>query len=115
VLVVEDMLLMADAMTEALEDLGCIVVGPAPRLARGLALAQAEALDGALLDVNLAGEFCFPIAVALQGRGIPFVFVTGYSDVVALPPAFQTTPRLGKPFTGAMLAAVMSQAFQHPG
>jgi DNA-binding response OmpR family regulator len=77
VLVVEDALLIADLITEALRDHGCSVVGPVPRLGQGSALATVEQLDGALLDVNLAGERCFPIAQALAARGIPFAFLTG--------------------------------------
>jgi CheY-like chemotaxis protein len=74
VLVVEDALLVADVIAEALPDLGCHIIGPVPRLAQGLAVATTEDLDGALLDVNLAGEQCFLVAEALAARGIPFAF-----------------------------------------
>src|SRR5262249_2431028 len=70
VLVVEGALLVADLIGDALGDGGCDVVGPVSRLMQGLALATVEQLDGALLDVNLAGERCFPIAAALRTRGI---------------------------------------------
>ena len=63
-----------------LESNGCTVVGPVGRIADGLRLAEQEALDGAILDVNLNGERCFPIAHALRQRGVPFVFLTGYDD-----------------------------------
>jgi DNA-binding response OmpR family regulator len=106
VLVVEDSFLIADLITEELQDAGCSVVGPASRVKEGLALANAEPLDGALLDVNLAGEFCFPIAEALAAKGVPFVFLTGYGDA-GLPSAFRQMPRLEKPFdTGELMKLV---------
>jgi len=97
VLVVEDTLLVADMIADELEEVGCTVVGPAPRVERGLALARAERLDGALLDVNLAGELCFPIAELLLAQGVPFAFLTGYGETT-LPPGYRKMPRLAKPF-----------------
>jgi len=84
-------------IVEELEEAGCMVVGPAPRVDRALALATSERLDGALLDVNLAGEPCFPIAEALLAQGVPFAFLTGYGEAT-LPPGYRKVPRLGKPF-----------------
>jgi DNA-binding response OmpR family regulator len=110
VLVVEDTLFVAEFIVDGLQDLGCDVVGPAPRVAQGLALATAEPLDGALLDVNLAGEFCFPIAEALAARGVPFALLTGYNDV-SLPPEFRRVPRLTKPFELKELAKLVESQF----
>jgi hypothetical protein len=76
-----------------LQDVGCHIIGPVPRLAQGLALATTASLDGALLDINLAGERCFPIAEALAARDIPFAFLTGYGDF-AIPPEYRGAPRL---------------------
>ena len=111
VLVVEDALLVADLIVEALEDLGCTIIGPVPRLAQALALATTEHLDGALLDVNLAGERCFPIAEALAARGIPFAFLTGYGDY-GMPPEYRGTPRLAKPFSIASLVELVARSFK---
>jgi DNA-binding response OmpR family regulator len=110
VLVVEDSLLVADLIGDALRDSGCDVVGPASRLMQGLALATVEQLDGALLDVNLGGERCFPIAAALRTRGIPFAFLTGYGDA-ALPSEYRNAPRLTKPFRIASLMAIVAATF----
>jgi DNA-binding response OmpR family regulator len=90
-------LLVADLIVDELPEIGCHVIGPAARVEQGMALARAEALDGALLDVNLAGEPCFPIAEALSVRGVPFAFLSGYGDA-SLPPPFRDQPRLSKPF-----------------
>jgi hypothetical protein len=97
-------------VVDVLCDCGCCAVGPAPRLAQGLMLAAVERLDGALLDVNLAGEACFPIAAALDARGIPFAFLTGYSDG-AIPAEYREVPRLMKPFTNAALRGLVAGRF----
>ena len=96
ILVVEDAMLIAELLAELLTDHGYEVVGPAPRLSRALAYAKQERLDGALLDVNLAGEQCFPVASLLAVRDIPFAFLSGYGEGV-IPPEFQGAPRLSKP------------------
>jgi DNA-binding response OmpR family regulator len=110
ILVVEDSLLIADVIAEELRDHGCTVVGPVPRLEQGLALANREQLDGALLDVNLAGERCFPIAAALVARGVPFAFLTGYGEA-GIPSEFRDTARLSKPFNMAHLMDLVGRCF----
>ena len=97
ILVVEDNFLAAEVVRDALERSGCTVVGPVGRVADGLALAQQEKLDGAVLDINLNGDRCFPIADALSSRGVPFVFLTGYDSSTVVPDGLRTTRRLGKP------------------
>jgi CheY-like chemotaxis protein len=114
ILVVEDMLLVAEAIADLLERRGCEVVGPVSRMQRALSLAREAPLDGAVLDVNLAGEFSFPVATALDERGIPFVFLTGYDDASAFPPNFRTAPHLGKPFDNDELADLLSRHFRRP-
>jgi CheY-like chemotaxis protein len=111
VLVVEDNLLFAEVTRLALEESGCAVVGPAGRLQRGLELAREEAIDGAILDINLHGEMSFPIAEVLSARGVPFVFVTGYEDRSIVPIAFRSAPRLDKPVTDQQLLEVMIATF----
>jgi DNA-binding response OmpR family regulator len=98
ILVVEDSVLVADVIAEALRDHGCIVVGPVPKLEQGLVFANGEPLDGALLDVNLSGERCFPIAAVLAARGVPFAFLTGYGEG-AIPAEYRGAARLAKPFS----------------
>ncbi|MDB6454340.1 response regulator [Falsirhodobacter sp. 20TX0035] len=83
VLVVEDEPLMAMTVGDYLRDLGYDVVGPATRLETALDLARSEAIDFALLDINLRDRLSFPVADALADRGIPFIFATGNGrDVV---------------------------------
>ena len=114
ILVVEDNLLVAETIVQALEDNGYEVVGPAPNLGRGLELASGTDLDGALLDVNLGGRFCFPIARVLSDRHMPFMFLTGYDDATIIPPELRETKRLVKPFHVADLGAVAVKTFGDP-
>lgn len=112
VLVVEDTLLLAETIVDTLESCGCSVVGPISRLARALPVARQEPLDGALLDVNLAGELSFPLAAVLRARGIPFIFLTGYGEVPNLPAELRGCPTLGKPFDIGSLVQLVSRRFR---
>ena len=96
-MVVEDEYMMADDLRRDLERVGAQVVGPVPSVADALKiLAQADTLDGAILDVNLRGEKAYPVADALRERGVPFVLATGYEQW-ALPEAYKDVPRCDKP------------------
>ena len=111
ILVVEDNSLVAETIAEALTDNGYEVVGPAPTLSAGLELAAETELDGALLDVDLAGRLCFPIAKMLAERKIPFLFLTGYHDASVIPPELRWAWRLTKPFHLADLGKAAAKAF----
>lgn len=78
VLIVEDEALVAFALEDMLQQLGCAIVGPAMRLADALALVESEAVDAAVLDVNIAGDRSYSLAETLDGRGVPYLFATGY-------------------------------------
>lgn len=110
ILVVEDNFLIAETLKIFLEDCGCIVVGPIPRLAPAVDVVDSS-LDGALLDMNLAGEYCFPIAKKLQGLRIPFVFVTGYGDRHDVPAEFRDVPRLSKPLDEERAKPILAATF----
>ncbi|MFN3513141.1 MAG: response regulator [Phenylobacterium sp.] len=97
VILVEDEPLVAMMMEDLLVELGCRVAAfgaLAPALA--WLADQPAPPDGAVLDVNLGGgETVFPLAKALQARGVPFVFATGYG---ALPEnGFSDAPLIHKP------------------
>jgi CheY-like chemotaxis protein len=97
-LVVEDEALVAILIEDIVLDLGCVVVGPAASVAQALALLEREAVDGAVLDVNLgADERSYAIAEALGARGIPFIFVTGYGEE-GVDPRFAAVEVIQKPF-----------------
>lgn len=98
ILVVEDDMMIALHIEEALQDLGCLVIGPVAKLDVALRLASDEVLDAAILDVTIRGGYVFPVAERLMSRGVPFAFASGYGDW-ALPEAFRNQPRLTKPFS----------------
>jgi DNA-binding response OmpR family regulator len=103
ILLVEDEALIALDVQDGLEDAGYVVAGPAARLDRAVALASSEAIDAAVLDVNLAGVQVWPVAEILRQRGIPFLLVTGLSTGSGLPAFCARVPRLAKPFVRAAL------------
>lgn len=82
ILVVEDEYLIARHMRILLRRLGNEVVGPVPSLEGAIRLASSESLEAAILDIKLADDRpVYPLADLLAKRGVPFLFVSGYSAV----------------------------------
>lgn len=113
ILVVEDDLMIAMLIDDVLKEAGCEVVGPVPRLAPALQAASTERLDGAVLDINLAGELVSPVADRLIERGVPFLFLTGYGWHM-LPDRFHARPLVTKPCRQDMLLAELARAINAP-
>lgn len=102
ILVVEDEALIAVMVEDMLAELGSVVVGPAAAIDDALALVQIEAIDAAVLDVNVRGERIDPVAHALFERGIPVLFATGYSEIPIA--SLQQADVINKPYTQEKLA-----------
>jgi CheY-like chemotaxis protein len=112
ILVVEDTFLLAEELNDLLLELGCETIGPAASARDALAFAAGNELDGALLDVNLSrGETSFPVADALAGRDVPFVFITGYDLDSSFPAEFTDIPRISKPLDPGGLVRTMLRHF----
>ena len=112
ILVVEDTFMLAQELNEILVEFGCVIVGPAARASEAADLAGSNALDGALLDVNLSrGETSFSLAADLAGRHVPFLFITGYDLDSAFPAEFRDIPRLSKPLDLGRLVHAMLRHF----
>ncbi len=113
ILLLEDEFLVAAMAEDMLVDLGATVVGPASRLADGLAYARTAALDAAVLDVNLNGEMSVPVAYVLADRRVPLVYASGYGRTGARlgPPG----PVIDKPFTRETLCGALRQALAGAG
>ena len=112
ILIVEDESLVAMLLETILEDMGCQTVGPISNIEDALSLLagdEAETLDGALLDVNVAGHEVFPVADVLKARGVPFVFSTGYGQG-GLPDHWRTHATIQKPFTEAAVEQALMAA-----
>jgi len=116
VLVLEDETLVSMMVEDMLLDLGCEVVGPFAKLDQALAFLDAGEghIDAALLDVNLGGVRSFPMAEALAGKGVPFVFTTGY-DESGLPDIWRGRPTLRKPFMMGEMAEALKKALPGRG
>jgi DNA-binding LytR/AlgR family response regulator len=108
-LVVEDEYLIAADVTASLEGFGIEVAGPVASVAEALSVIESEGdrLHGAVLDINLGDERVYPVADVLRGRGIPFVFTTGYDDS-AVPVSYADVPRCEKPVDEGQLARCLA-------
>jgi CheY-like chemotaxis protein len=106
VLVVEDEAIIAGMIEDMLTDLGAVVVGPAGTLAKAVELASREAIDAAMLDVNLRSERIDPVVETLRGRGVPFILATGYGAAAAA--GMDGALVVEKPFTRDRLESALT-------
>jgi DNA-binding response OmpR family regulator len=108
VLLVEDELLIAAVVEEFLIEAGHQTIGPFSRLDDAMNAAAHEAIDAALLDVNLRGDLTFGLAERLLARNVPVVFCTGYADAPIFPRSLDHVPRLAKPCAPESLTAALA-------
>jgi CheY-like chemotaxis protein len=108
VLIVEDQWLIAYDTAARLQDAGYQVVGPVPSVAAALRLVESHKIDAALLDIQLNGETSLPVAAALQARGIPFAFLSGFGPA-DVPEAFRDCTFVPKPATDAAILAAVAE------
>ena len=113
ILLVEDEAFVAMMMRDLIADFGFHVVGPFGTVTDALEALDRHKLVGAVLDVNLAGEKIYPVAEQLSGRGVPFVFVTGYASD-AIEGRFASVPVLQKPVDGTALRRALDRAEKAP-
>jgi len=100
-MVLEDEPFIAMMLEDELEALGIHVVGPVNNLKSAIALAETSDFDGALLDLNINGDYATEVADKLRVRGVPFIFVTGFDRPVGL--RYRDIAVLRKPFTEIQL------------
>ena len=114
ILLVEDEVLIAMLLEDALTEAGCHVIGPFGRLSAALEGAQAESIDAAILDVNVAGEKIYPVAELLHRRQVPFLLLSGYGDqaVPADRPEWQVC---AKPFNVGDVLGRLAAMLPSPG
>ena len=113
ILIVEDEPIIAMALEDMLDELGCIIVGPALRLAEAERLARGERIDAGLLDVNMGEGPSFAVAAILRQRGIAICFSTGYG-ASGVDPAFASAPVVQKPYRLETLEAALLRAISRP-
>lgn len=107
VLIVEDEFIIAMDIETAVLQEGCVVVALATSVEQALVQIASHPLDLAILDANLHGKSVERVAEALDDKGVPFLFATGYG-IDSLPVGWKARPVLGKPFTAAQLAQALS-------
>lgn len=107
VLLVEDEAMVVMMLEDLLAEAGFDVAAAASTVDKALALARNEAIDLAILDVNVRGALTFPVADLLEARGVPYIISSGYG-AEALPERFQGVPFLGKPVDPRSLADALA-------
>lgn len=106
VLIVEDEAMVTMLIEDMMQELGWTVAATAATVDQAAGCLDADAIDLAVLDVNLRGEYSYPVADALSDRGIPYLFITGYGQVGLASP-YCDQPVLQKPFTKDALAKAL--------
>jgi DNA-binding response OmpR family regulator len=96
VLVVDDEKNLVHAVENSLLDLGYSVTC-ANLLADAMQVANDEAFDAALLDVNLGEDTVYPLADLLAAHGTQLIFATARKRK-DLPERFQCDPLIAKPY-----------------
>ena len=112
ILVVEDHFLLADVVCDFLRNCGLNPVGPAATTREATKLARRAALDGAVLDLKLGDELCLSVCTILRARRIPFLFLTGYSELSLIPIEFRSAPLVCKPFETNEMKAALSRMLE---
>jgi CheY-like chemotaxis protein len=110
VLLVEDEYLIALDAEQILKGLGVETVEIVASFKEAEKRAAGGRFDVAVLDVNINGQYSFPIATTIGQRGIPYVFATGYElrdrSVAGLDDAICVT----KPYTSDRLRDALAAA-----
>lgn len=112
ILVVEDEMLVAMSIEDALMEAGNEVIGPAATVETALDLLQDEKeVDAIVLDMNLNGRSGMPIADIASEQSIPFLVLSGYGTS-AMEGLHSDAPVLSKPFDSAQLVTVLTQLLE---
>ena len=111
VLIVEDDVIIAESIFDTLSDAGAKPMRPCATIVDALNLINGEAIDVALVDVNLNGMRSHAVMQALHAKNIPFVSATAYQIAASLGGA---TVILEKPYTPENLREAMETALKAP-
>lgn len=114
ILLVEDHPLIAMEMEGLVAQCGCAVAACVGSVGEGLQAARSAALDGAVLDVELADGQVWPLVELLARRHVPFLLATGIGRN-DMPERFRRCPMLPKPVGMAALRRTLRQIGALPG
>lgn len=98
VLLVEDNVIVAMSAEEQLLEIGVAEVAVAHTVAEAQAHCDGQRFDFALLDFDLGSETSVAVAERLQQAEVPFVFASGFGDMLDLPPHLAGSHILRKPY-----------------
>lgn len=113
ILIVEDDVLISEHLSMILEDLNYEVIGICPSMESAIELLKFEEPDFALLDIRMNGiDEGIKVAEHLNILGIPFAFVTSFSDKKTLMDAVLQKPigYVVKPFEEEDVIKVIENA-----
>jgi DNA-binding NtrC family response regulator len=117
VIIVEDEFIVADDLRLTLEEAGNIVSGIASSVEQARELVRRHKPGMALLDIHLKGKLTgIDFAKELRQEGIPFIYLSAYSNQAILESAKATQPYgfLVKPFRDKdVLVAVDIARYRH--
>jgi DNA-binding LytR/AlgR family response regulator len=85
-------------MCESLCAAGAITLGPVAETAEAELIIDTNAIDCAVVDIDLGNGPSYEVAEFLKRRGLPFVFTSGYDDA-AVPAPYNDVPLLVKPYS----------------
>ena len=109
IMIVEDEPLIAMMLEDFLDSLGHQVLETCESVDSALHCLKSETPDLAILDVNVAGQEVWPVAIALRDKGIPFALATG-GHLSSPPEGFEKIPTLAKPYTIDRVEPVIQEA-----
>lgn len=102
--------MIAMMLEDFLDMLDYDVAGMCSSVPEACARVAEGGFDAAILDFNLGGDKVWPVADALDDKGIPFLFATG-GDQDDTPTRHALRPSIAKPFTMASVGAALERMF----
>ena len=114
VLIIEDELLIALDLQEALSQIGAEVSGIATTVEEALVAVASPSLTAAIVDLRLSGQSVRDAVQALADRNLPFVFYTGL-EATPTARSWPKVPLLLKPLPPEEVASTLARvASVHP-
>jgi DNA-binding NtrC family response regulator len=111
ILLLEDDALISIDAEDMLLSLGAARVLVAHTVEEAEAIAAAEAIDAAVLDLVIGNGSCEDFAGRLAARPLPIVFASGFG-VGVLPEPLRGVPTVEKPYSQQALGAALKQALR---
>ena len=104
ILVVEDEYFIAEEIKALLVGMGATVIGPLSDQPKAIAMLSDTEIDCAVLDIDISGQAIFPLIRELRERGIPWLYVSGYSEGL-VPEDLRGKAHIEKPIVSDALVA----------